>query len=115
MGRLITVNRYGRLGGPRRSRSASRRWLTALLGIAILIALVKTWTLLTGRSNPIDRGINTLATPLVLAVRYTGEGLGSLGQVFRLPTLLRENRRLKAENELLTRQLSETEMLRATN
>lgn len=116
MGRLLGVSRYARAGALRRSRSAPpRRWLTAFIALALLIALVKTWTLLTGRTNPVDRMINAAATPLVMAGNYTADGLASLGQVFRLPALLRENQALQSENELLQRQLAETELVRATN
>jgi rod shape-determining protein MreC len=116
MSRLgVNVNRYARGGGSRRRAAAPRRWLTVFIAIAIFIALVKTWTLVTGRTNFVDRGINVLATPLVLAVRYTGEGILSIGHVFRLPTLLRENRTLKAENDQLKRQIAETELVRSSN
>src|SRR5688500_17606873 len=102
--RLGSVNRYARAGALRRNRSAPpRRWLTVFLGIAILIALAKTVTLITGRSNPVDRAINVAATPLVAVARYTAEGFASLGHIFRLPSLLRENRKLRDENAQLQR------------
>jgi rod shape-determining protein MreC len=114
--RLGNVNRYARAGALRRSRSpALRRWLTVFLGIAILIAVVKTVTLITGRSNPVDHAINVAATPLVAVARYTAEGFASLGHVFRLPSLLRENRRLGEENAKLQRELAEADLLRSSN
>jgi cell shape-determining protein MreC len=116
MRRLDNVNRYARAGALRRNRSAApRRWLTVFLGIAILIAVVKTITVITGRTNPVDRAINVVAAPLVTVVRYTGEGFASLGHIFRLPVLLRENRQLREENALLKRTSSEADLLKTTN
>jgi rod shape-determining protein MreC len=110
------VNRYARAGALRRNRStAPRRWLTVFLGIAILIAVIKTVTLITGRTNPVDRAINVVASPLVGVVRYTAEGFSSLGHIFHLPSLLRENRKLREENTLLQRKAAETELTKATN
>ena len=116
MPRLDYVNRYARSGALRRNRSlAPRRWLTVFLGIAVLIAVIKTVTVITGRTNPVDRAINVVATPLVAVVRYTAEGFSSLGHIFHLPSLLRENRKLKEENALLKRQAAELELIKATN
>src|SRR4051794_37016730 len=116
MPRLDHVNRYARAGALRRNRStAPRRWLTVFLAIAILIAVVKTITVIMHRTNPVDRAINVVATPLVSVVRFTAEGFSSLGQVFHLPSLLRENRRLRDENALLNRKSAEAELTTATN
>ena len=116
MRRLDHVNRYARAGALRRNRSTGpRRWLTVFLGIAILITVVKTITLITHRSNPVDHAINVIAIPLVSVVSYTAEGFASLGQIFHLPSLLRENRRLKEENALLKRDTAEADLIKATN
>ncbi|MDQ3023885.1 MAG: rod shape-determining protein MreC [bacterium] len=105
-----------RTGGTRRSRSgAPRRLLTVFLAIAVLIALVKTFTLITGNTNPVDRAINTAATPLVIVVRFTVDGFSSLGHIFRLPSLLRENSKLHGENSELRKLLAENDLLRSTN
>ena len=110
------MNRYARAGALRRSRSAApRRWLTVFLAIAVLIAIVKTITLITGRTNPVDRAINATTTPLVVVLRYTVDGFASLGAIFHLPSLLRENRELAAQNALLQRQISEAGLTKNTD
>lgn len=102
--------------GRRGERSLqSRRWLIAFVCLALLIASVKTCTVVTGRSNPVDRAINRAAAPLVVLVRYMGDGVASLGQVFRLPAILREQRRLATEVKQLRRELAEREPLKAEN
>lgn len=93
----------------------SRRWLAVFVGLAVLIATVKTCTVVTGRPNPVDQAINRAAAPLVVVVRYMGDGIASLGQVFRLPVILREQRRLNAEVKQLRRELAEKEALVAEN
>ncbi len=109
--------RVVRLGGGRRSdaHGGARRWLFIFLGLALLIGSIKLITFATGRSNPIDSAINTVFSPLVVAVRYVGEGIGSLGHLFRLPSLLRENRKLEGQVELLSTQIGQTESLKAEN
>jgi cell shape-determining protein MreC len=117
MARLDHVNRYARAGALRRNRSTgagSRRWLTVFLGIAVFIAVIKTVTVITGKTNPVDRAINVVATPLVSVVRYTAEGVSSLGQIFHLPSLLRDNRRLREENAMLKRQSAEAQLATTT-
>src|SRR4051812_23412227 len=116
MPRLDYVNRYARAGALRRNRTAApRRSLTVFICIAIFIALVKTFTLITHRTNPVDHAINVVATPLVSVVRYTAEGFASLGQIFHLPSLLRENHRLNEENAQLQRKVAETELVKNSN
>jgi rod shape-determining protein MreC len=92
-----------------------KRWLFALLGLALLIATIKSCTLLSGRTNPVDQAINTLASPLVYVTMRIGEGFGSLVHIFRLPVLLREEKRLTAENKLLERRVEELKQLETEN
>lgn len=102
--------------GRRGERSQhSRRWLVVFVCLAVLVASVKTCTIVTGRSNPVDRAINRAAAPLVVLVRYMGDGIASLGQVFRLPSILQEQRRLNSEVKELRRELAESEGLVARN
>lgn len=109
--------RVARLGGGRRTvaHSGARRWLLVFLALALFIGTVKIVTVATGRSNPLDSAINTVFTPLVIAVRYVGEGVGSLGHIFRLPALLRDNRKLEGQVELLQTQMGQTELLTKEN
>ncbi|MCC7478485.1 rod shape-determining protein MreC [bacterium] len=83
--------------------------------MALLIGGVKAISYATGRTNPIDSAISAIFSPLVVAVRYVGEGIGSLGHLFRLPSLLRENRKLEGQVELLSTQIGQTESLKAEN
>lgn len=97
------------------SRRGRRRWLIAFIILALLIASIKSCTLLTGRTNPVDQAITTLTSPVVYVIKRIGEGLGSLVHIFNIPSLLREERRLSAENELLDRRLQEKEQLESEN
>jgi rod shape-determining protein MreC len=96
-------------------RRGRRRWLIAIIVLALLVATIKSCTLLTGRTNPVDQAITTLASPVVYVIERIGDGLGSLRHIFRIPSLLREERRLKAENELLERRNAELDQLTAEN
>ena len=96
-------------------RSHARRWLVAFLAVAVVIAAAKGCAIKTGHSNPVDRAITTIASPAVYVVRRCGEGLGSLVHIFSIPSLLRENNRLLAENAYLNRQVTELKALRAEN
>jgi cell shape-determining protein MreC len=96
-------------------RGNARRLLIIMFGISLVIAFIQTCTAVTGRTNPVSTGINRLATPLVVAVRYTGEGIASLGYIFRIPQLLRENKKLKSANTTLEREAAESDALVAEN
>ncbi|MCH7471502.1 rod shape-determining protein MreC [bacterium] len=96
-------------------RTARRRRLLFFLAIAVIIAIFKTHTLITGRTNPVDQAITRVVSPLVQAIKYTGDGLASLRYVFGIPALLRENSRLNRENEFLRRRLAENEHLGEEN
>jgi rod shape-determining protein MreC len=107
------VPKYGKVSSLQRSgrTETTRRWLFIFLGLALLIGAVKTCTLITGHSNPLDRTINRASAPLVVAIQYIGEGIASLGNVFRLPSLLHEERRLQSENKHLRREIAESAAL----
>jgi len=96
-------------------RRGRRRWLIAIIVLALLVASIKSCTLLTGRTNPVDQAITTLASPVVYVIERIGDGLGSLRHIFRIPALLREEQRLTAENELLERRNAELAQLKAEN
>ncbi|MEZ5339523.1 MAG: rod shape-determining protein MreC [bacterium] len=89
-------------------RRQTRIWLVRFALIAGFIAIIKLFTAVTGRPNPIDNAMMAVGTPVVNVVRRIGEGIGGLVHVFRLPSLLKENGELQSENELLKRQLAES-------
>ncbi len=88
-------------------RRQTRIWLTRFVLIAGLIAIVKLFTAITGRPNPVDNAMMAVGTPVINVVKRIGEGIGGLVHVFRLPTLLKENTQLRSENEQLHRQMEE--------
>lgn len=92
-----------------------RRWLLLFIVIAVIIASAKTCASVTGRSNPIDIALTHVTTPVVGAIKSIGEGIASLRHIFRIPSLLRENSSLKAENEFLDRRNAELQFLEAEN
>lgn len=96
-------------------RGPSRRWLVVLAIIALIVAGAKIATLVTGRTNPVDRAIISMTTPVVYVIKRIGEGLGSLVHVFRLPALLSENKRLETENALMERKVAEVGALAREN
>ncbi|MCB1217299.1 rod shape-determining protein MreC [bacterium] len=89
-------------------RRQTRIWLVRFALIAGFIAVIKLFTAVTGRPNPIDNAMMAVGTPVINVVRRIGEGIGGLVHVFRLPSLLKENGELQSENELLKRQLEES-------
>jgi cell shape-determining protein MreC len=96
-------------------RAEARRWLLVVFAISVLVVVVKTCTLITGRTNPVDQAINRAATPFVVVMRLTAQGIGSLGHVFRLPSLLRKVKELDEENTLLKRRTAEADAIRVEN
>ena len=87
-------------------RRQARIWLVRFLLIAAFIACVKLFTAITGRPNPVDNAMMAVGTPVINVIRRMGEGIGGLIHVFRLPTLLNENRELHAENAQLHQELN---------
>jgi rod shape-determining protein MreC len=83
--------------------------------VALLIGGAKTCTALTGRPNPLDIALTTITTPVVAVIKNIGEGIASLRHIFRIPSMLRENADLTAENELLERRSAELQFTRAEN
>lgn len=92
-----------------------RRWLLLFVIIAALIGGAKTCSAITGRANPLDVALVHVTTPVIGAIKSIGEGIASLRHIFRIPSLLRENASLKAENEFLERRVAELEFLEAEN
>ncbi|MCB1220388.1 MAG: rod shape-determining protein MreC [Planctomycetales bacterium] len=88
-------------------RRQTKIWLVRFALIAGFIFLVKLFTFISGRPNPVDNAITAVGTPVVNVVKRIGEGIGGLVHVFRLPTLLKENSRLESENAELKRKLEE--------
>lgn len=92
-----------------------RRWLVLFFIVALLIGGAKTCTALTGRPNPLDIALTTITTPVVAVIKNIGEGIASLRHIFRIPSLLRENADLTAENALLERRGAELQFTEAEN
>lgn len=88
-------------------RRQTRIWLVRFVLIAAFIAIVKLFTAITGRPNPVDNAMMAVGTPVINVVRRIGEGVGGLVHIFRLPSLLKENSQLTAENERLQQQLEQ--------
>lgn len=97
------------------SRHTSRRWLIVLIALAIALAGIKTCASLTQRANPVDQAIVRATTPGAFSLKRIGEGLLSLGHIFHIPSLLRENNRLIQENAYLQRELEQTKALKQEN
>ena len=102
-----------RRSNPRKpdQRRQTRVWLVRFALIAAFIFIVKLFTFFTG-PNPVDNAIMAVGTPVINVVKRIGEGIGGLVHVFRLPSLLKENSQLRADNGELQRQLGETLHLR---
>lgn len=75
--------------------------------IAGLIASVKLFTYITGRPNPVDNTMMAVGTPVINVIRRIGEGIGGLVHIFRLPSLLNENKQLKAQNAQLKQDMNQ--------
>lgn len=96
-------------------RHATRRWVVALIVLALVLAGLKTCAVLTRRSNLVDQTLSQATTPPAFSLKRIGEGFVSLGHIFEVPTLLRENNRLKQENAFLQQQLDQVKALRKEN
>ena len=105
-----------RLGyGLEERRIAARRWVAGLVVLALILAAGKACAIITRKTNPVDQVITDITSPVVYVLRRTGEGILSLGHVFEVPALLRENGRLKQENQYLSRQADELRTLEEEN
>lgn len=80
------------------------RWLLIFLVLAVLIGGAKACTIITGRPNPVDTFLGQLMAPVIGVPRSIGEGFRNLAQI---PSALRENENLRAENALLERRAAE--------
>src|SRR5688572_5248362 len=90
-----------------RERPHGRRWLLVVIILAVLIAIIKLHSAVTGRSTLLDRAITTMASPVVYVMVRIGGGISSLRYIFAIPAILGENSRLQAENTLLSRESAE--------
>jgi rod shape-determining protein MreC len=96
-------------------RLTARRWLALLIILGVLIAGIKACATLTHRTNPVDQALTRSTTPGAFSLKRIGEGLLSFGQIFHIPSLLRENNRLTQENAYLQRELDQTKALKQEN
>jgi rod shape-determining protein MreC len=96
-------------------RQTTRRWVAALVVLGIVLAGLKTCAVLTRRANVVDQTISRATTPPAFTLKRIGEGFISLGHIFEVPTLLRENNRLKQENAFLQQQLDRVQALKQEN
>ena len=98
-----------------RERPHGRRWLAIVIVLTVIVAVIKLHSAVTGQSNPLDRAITTMTSPVVYVLVRIGEGIASLRYIFAIPAILGENKRLQAENTLLSREASEAARLVAEN
>jgi rod shape-determining protein MreC len=97
-------------------RVGARRWIVAFVIIALVIVAGKAYTWGTGRPNPVDSVIRTLATPVVYVIKMIGDGTVYTFKVIgSFPTLLRQKNELETENALLERRNEELQQLAAEN
>jgi len=97
-------------------RIGVRRWIIAFVIIALVIVAGKAYTWSTGRPNPVDSVIRTLATPVVYVIKMIGDGTVYTFKVIgSFPTLLRQKNELETENAVLERRNDELQQLAAEN
>lgn len=96
-------------------RRSTRRWLIALIVLALVLAGLKTCAVLTRKTNVVDQKISQATAPPAFSLKRIGEGFISLGHIFEVPALLRENSRLKQENAFLQQQLDQVKTLKQEN
>lgn len=97
-------------------QAVSRRWMVAIIVLALVIGGSKTYSALTKRQSPLDAAVIAVTTPVVFVVKRIGDGITYTIEVLvHFPTLLREKRELKAENDWLTRKLDELAYVQSEN
>ena len=97
------------------TRLSTRRWVVGAIVLALLLAGLKTCAVLTKRTNPVDQTIVRTTNPAIYVLKRIGEGFISLGHIFEVPTLLRENNRLRQENAFQRLQIEELKSLKQEN
>ena len=84
--------------GREATRAGSKR-LWAICGvIAALLLGLKIYGVIAGRGNGLDQAVVAASAPVPQTLEHSARGLGSLLQIFRLPSILHENQQLQQEN-----------------
>ena len=68
-------------------RRQTKIWLVRFALIAGFIFLVKLFTFISGRPNPVDNAITAVGTPVVNVVKRIGEGIGGRLRLVGMETL----------------------------